>query len=185
MALALVSPDPSKNLLRFADQIAAHSGGPVLDAPCGSGRNAIALAARGCTVVGIDINRKRLLETERLRASYIAHRTCPVTIGPILTICADLNPASWLFPPGSFAAIVCIHFPVTDLIPCFISSLRSTGHIYIETFGGHGENFRQLPKAGQVKELLSKHVEFKFYKERKVGPRAFNAVAVVLFAQKR
>jgi hypothetical protein len=37
---------PSKTLLRFADQIAAFGKGPVLDAPCGYGRNAIALASK-------------------------------------------------------------------------------------------------------------------------------------------
>jgi hypothetical protein len=42
---------------------------------------------------------------------------------------------------------------MTELVPCFISSLQPRGYIYIETFGGHGENFRQLPKAGQMNEL--------------------------------
>jgi hypothetical protein len=67
----------------------------------------------------------------------------------------------------------------------YISSLQEGGHIYVETFGGHGENFRVLPKAGQLRKLLSRDVRFKYYKERKVGPIGFNSVAVTLFAQKR
>ena len=72
-----------------------------------------------------------------------------------------------------------------DLIPSFISSLREGGYLYIETFGGQGQNFRELPKAGQLRELLSKHVELKYYKERKVGPAEVDSVAVTLFAQRR
>jgi SAM-dependent methyltransferase len=177
---------PSKNLLRFADQIASLGNGPVLDAACGSGRNALALAVRGCTVVAVDNDRKRLLALEQINRSYLAEHASPhVYIGHIFTVCADLKPEIWPFTPSSFSAIVCIHFPVTSLVPCFISSLQPKGYIYIETFGGHGENFRQLPKAGQLRELLSTHVEFKYYKERKVGPMALDAVSVTLCAQKR
>ena len=32
---------------------------------------------------------------------------------------------------------------------------------------------------------LSAHVEFKYYKERKVGPMAFDSVSAILFGQKR
>jgi len=72
-----------------------------------------------------------------------------------------------------------------DLIPTFISSLQEGGYLYVETFGGQGENFRELPKAKQLRELLSTHVEFRYYKERKVGPAEFDSVAVTLLAQRR
>jgi SAM-dependent methyltransferase len=176
MGTAYLPTSPSKNLLRFADEISLGKG-PVLDAPSGSGRNAFALAARGCTVLAVDNDRSRLIEIEQIKAS------CPA--GQIFTVCADLEPDLWPFMSASFSAIVCIHFPVTNLVPCFISSLQRNGYIYIETFGGHGENFRQLPKAGQLKGLLSTHVQFKYYKERKAGPIAFDAVSVILFAQKQ
>jgi hypothetical protein len=46
--------------------------------------------------------------------------------------------------------------------------------------------FGNYQKAVQLKELLSKnHLEFKYYKERKIGPKAFAAGAVILFAQRR
>jgi hypothetical protein len=72
-----------------------------------------------------------------------------------------------------------------DLISMFIWSLREGGYLYVETFGGQGQNLRELPKAGQLRELLSEHVEFKYYKERKVGPAQVDSVAVTLFAQRR
>jgi hypothetical protein len=116
----------------------------------------------------------------------MAERAIPgVDAGRIFTVCADLKPESWPFVQSSFAAIVCVHFPVIKLVPCFIFSLQPGGHMYVETFGGHGGNFLQLPKAGQLKSLLSSHVEFKYYKERKARPTTFDAVSVILFAQKR
>lgn len=72
-----------------------------------------------------------------------------------------------------------------DLIPSFISSLRTSGHLYVETFGGQGQNFRELPRAGQLRELLSRYVEFRYYKEQKVGPPEVDSVSVILLAKRR
>jgi SAM-dependent methyltransferase len=177
---------PSKTLLKFAVEIVSLGKGPVLDAPCGCGRNAVALAARGCTVVAVDNDQKRLAILERTKRAYIAESASPnVPTGKIFTVCADLNAKTWPFAPSSFSAVVCIHFAMASLIASFISSLQVGGYIYVETFGGHGENFRVLPKAGQLRNLLSGDVEFKYYKERKVGSAEFDSVSVTLFAQKR
>jgi SAM-dependent methyltransferase len=177
---------PSKTLVKLADQIASSGKGPVVDAPCGYGRNAVALAARGCTVVAVDNDRKRLVSLEQVKAAYIAERASTgVSTGQIFTVCANLTAKGWPVAPSSVSAIICIHFAMIDLVPRFISSLQVGGHIYIETFGGHGQNFRELPKAGQLRDLLSRHVEFIHYKERKVGPTEFDSVSVTLFAQRR
>jgi SAM-dependent methyltransferase len=176
---------PSKTLVKFADQIASFGKGPVVDAPCGYGRNAVALAARGCTVVAIDRDRKRLVALEQSKAAYIAESvSAGISIGQIFGVCADLTAKAWPVAPSSVSAIICIHFAMIDLVPRFISSLQVGGYIYVETFGGHGQNFRELPKAGQLRDLLSKHVEFLYYKERKVGPPKFDSVSVTLFAQR-
>jgi len=125
---------------------------------------------------------------EQVKTAYIAERASPgVRIGKIFTVCADLKAERWPFAPSSFSAIVCIHFAMIDLVPCLLSSLFTARgrHVYVETFGGQGENFRVLPKAGQLRDLFSRHVEFKYYKERQVGPTEFNSVSVTLFAQKQ
>ena len=103
----------------------------------------------------------------------------------IVSVCADLTAKGWPFAPSSLSAIICVHFAMVDLIPIFISSLQEGGYLYIETFGGQGQNFRELPKAKQLRELLSPQVEFKYYKERKVGPSEVDSVVVTLFAQRR
>ena len=185
-AKAHLPVSPSRTLIRFADQIASFDRGPVVDAPCGHGRNAFALAARGCTVIAIDNDRKRLAALEQVKAAYLA-KSPPVGIsmGGIFTVCADLTAEGWPVAPSTAAAIICVHFAMVDLIPTFLSSLQDGGYLYIETFGGQGQNFRELPKANQLGELLSKQVEFRYYKERKVGPADVDSVVVTLFAQRR
>jgi hypothetical protein len=76
-------------------------------------------------------------------------------------------------------------FSNVGLFGVFRSSLVAGGYLYIETFGGHGKNYLDLPKAGQLQGLLSKDFHLPFYRERKVGPADYDAVAVKLFAQKR
>lgn len=177
---------PSKTLVKFAVRIASTGNGLVVDAPCGSGRNAVALAARGCTVVAIDRDRKRLGILEQSKVKYIAESaSATVSSGQVHVVCADLRADAWPIAPSSVSAIICIHFSMIDLVPSFISSLQDGGYIYIETFGGHGENFRELPKAGQLRDLFSKHVKLIYYKERRVGPRVFDTVSVTLFARRQ
>ena len=123
---------------------------------------------------------------EQVKAAYTAERaSAGANTGQIFTVCPDLTTEGWPVAPSSVSAIICIHFAMIDLVPSFISSLQMGGHIYVETFGGQGQNFRELPKAGQLRELLSKHMEFRYYKERKVGPTEVDNVSVTLFAQKR
>lgn len=177
---------PSKTLVKFADRIASFGKGPVVDAPCGYGRNAVALAAQGCMVIAIDHDRKRLAALEQMKAAYIAeHTSTDVSRGQIFTVCAELTAEGWPVAPSSVSAIICVHFVMIDLIPSFISSLQMGGYLYVETFGGQGQNFRELPKAGQLRELLSGHMEFRYYKEQKVGPTEFNSVSVILVAERR
>jgi hypothetical protein len=57
------------------------------------------------------------------------------------------------------------------------------GHLFIETFGGHGENYLELPKADEIRQAL-KGYELIFYNERSVGPTSQNAVVVKALAQK-
>jgi SAM-dependent methyltransferase len=182
---APISIFPSKTLLRFADQITALDGGPIVDAPCGYGRNAVALAARGRAVIAIDKDRERLSALNQVKETYVRMQTnSGVGFGKIVTVCADLS-AGWPLAPGSISTLICVHFTMAQLIPTFLSALKERGYLYIETFGGHGQNYRDLPKTNEFKELLSRQMELKYYKERKVGPVEIDSVAVTLLAQRR
>jgi predicted RNA methylase len=113
---------PSKTLLKFANRIAILGTGPVLDAPCGYGRNAVALASLGCSVIAIDNNPKRLRALEQSKASYIARESR--RSGQIATICADLRSDRWIFAPSSFSAIICVHFEMIDIHALFYRCKR-------------------------------------------------------------
>src|SRR5579872_7380066 len=64
-------PGPQKNFVDAADRIT----GTVLDAGCGTGENALFLAARGCTVTGIDF----LEEPIRRARKKAEERNIPAT----------------------------------------------------------------------------------------------------------
>lgn len=167
--------EPSAGLMKFADCLA---GKLVLDAPCGFGRNSFALAGMGCTVVAVDRDMKRLgvLEKESARREF-ANRISPV--------CANLGTDSWCFPPASFDAAICVHFDFRPILGPLLATIRAGGHVYIESFGGHGRNYLALPTADELRRTLTRGFHIKLYTERKVGPNTIDAVAVTTFAQKR
>lgn len=179
---------PSTTLLKFVDEIASSAAtGPILDAPCGYGRNSVALATRGCTVIGVDNDLSRLRILQTTKDKYISGTAAGrVQAGQIELLCADLSGLDRLpFKASSLSAVVCVHFPVVELVDQFIAALRTGGHLYFETFGGHGGNYLDLPKKGQLRSMLQPRADLRFYQERTVGPADANAVSVKLFGQKK
>ena len=172
---------PSKELLRCADKLSRTSRLPVLDAGCGLGRNSMALALQGFSVVCADSDVASLLSLRH----WLDHERLPSGSGHLYPVCADLSALGWPFATNQFSAIVCVHFFKVELLSFFHASLHDGGHLYIETFGGHGGNYLDLPKAGQLRTELSPSFDFRFYHERAVGPADHGAVAVRLLAQKR
>jgi SAM-dependent methyltransferase len=168
---------PSKTLLRFLDQIASSYGAPILDAPCGFGRNALPLAEKGFNVIAVD---KDFVCLKSLQKS-ISDKTH--TGGEVFPLCADLTKGRLPFGPGSFSAILCIHYPIQKILADFDDQLMDGGHLFIETFGGHGGNYLELPKANEIRKAL-KGYKLHFYNERSVGPTSYNSVVVKALAQK-
>ena len=175
---------PSTTLMKFLVRITSSYGAPILDAPCGFGRNALALAARGYHVVAVDrdIDRLRSLENS---AADILHSDRPSNAcGRISSVCADLSTNRLPFAKSSFSAVICVHYPVQTIISDLDAAVQKGGHFYIETFGGQGQNYLELPKAGEIRDALAGY-DFHFYKERQVGPRSQNSVAVRALGRKR
>jgi SAM-dependent methyltransferase len=177
---------PSKTLMSFADELSQLQEWPVLDAGCGVGRNAVAVALSGLSVVCVDRDIDRLRFLSATAPRYIASiKPTQPAVGQLYPICADLDQLKWPFSISRFSAIVCVHFLRVELLDCFWSSLIAGGYLFIETFGGHGGNYVDLPKTGQLQDQLSRRFDIPFYRERKVGPAGFGAVSVKLLARKR
>jgi hypothetical protein len=64
---------------------------------------------------------------------------------------------------------VCVHYFDAALFPSIHYSLAVNGHFYIETVGGQGQNYLELPLAGELHELLLPRFRFELYEERSVG----------------
>jgi SAM-dependent methyltransferase len=173
-------------MMNFADELTQKSKWPALDAGCGFGRNAVALALRGLSVVCVDPDAERLRKLGRIAPDCINALKRPgFAVGQLHPICVRLDSLRWPFPENCFSAIICVHFIKIELFDLFRSSLVSGGHLFIETFGGHGRNYLDLPKAGQLRDLLSEHFHLPFYRERPVGPSGYGAVSAKLLAQKK
>jgi SAM-dependent methyltransferase len=166
---------PTRLLLRVGQAFSREF--PVLDCGCGVGRNAIALAQLGLTAVCVDRDEQRL-------SNLVGTSPTDWARGALVPICADLALPTWPFGISCFSAIVCVHYLDVALFPSFHSSLVPGGHLYIETVGGQGQNYLELPVAGELHERLSSSFILEVYQERPVGPAASNRRAVKLLARK-
>jgi SAM-dependent methyltransferase len=171
-------PEPSPLVTKIAPKIVAESGDlPVLDVACGDGRNAFVFAQLGCKVVCVDRDLTRLdAFIKRLRHDSFIDIADRLRFHPLDLV---LNP--WPFGRAEFGAIINIHFFLPALLHHFEISLRPRGYLLIETAPGCGGNFRDLPKAGYVRQILGKGFDIEYYREGRAGP----AVSVKAVARKR
>jgi hypothetical protein len=117
---------------------------------------------------------------ERLRQSRAARKA-----GLIIPIQADLVLDPWPFDRSTLGAILDVHYLRSSLFRDFARSLRPRGHLLLETFEGHGGNYLELPKSGELRSVLCRAFDFEFYRETKVGPRGADSVSVQLLAVRR
>jgi SAM-dependent methyltransferase len=122
--------DASPHVLAHLAQLhdgAAH--GPVVDLACGRGRNALAIAAHGIPVLGVDRNAELLAE---LCAAARARRL------PVRALRADLETAP--SPPlaaGRCGALVVCRYLHRPLAPALEALLAPGGWLLYETFTIH------------------------------------------------
>lgn len=92
----------------------------------------------------------------------------------------------WPFGKASLGGIIAIHFGVAPAFTeGFADSVTPGGCLLIETVGGQGGNYLELPGAGQLRSALCAAFDFEFYQERKVGPSGSDAVSVRLMARRK
>jgi SAM-dependent methyltransferase len=166
---------PSRTLLRVARRFSREF--PILDAGCGFGRNSVALAELGFTVICADHDLYRLDALMKLASTDKLE-------GALFPVRIELGPATWPFAPACFSAVVFVHYLDILLFPSVHHSLAPGGSLYLETVGGQGGNYLELPHAGEIQTMLSPLFRLDSYEERPVGPAVANKCVVKLLARK-
>lgn len=149
----------------------------ALDVACGHGRHSLLLAAMGFDVIAIDRDESAL---HGIRNRHSGLDRLPGQIHPVA---ADL---SFGIPMQEkcVGVIIAVDFPMIDLVPVFQRLLMPGGYVIVETFGLHGGNWMQLPKAGQLKKQLQFGFDVLNYRERQCARPQIDAVSVQAFARR-
>jgi tellurite methyltransferase len=176
---------PSPTLLRLIPQFPRLEKSVTLDVACGYGRNAILMAAHGSAVVCVDRDLARLRQIDDTKAARLNNAPTSITPGHLTTVCADLSEMSWPFAANTFDVIIVVHFVAIRLIPCLLRSLKQDGHIYIETFGGQGENYLTLPHPGELKQALISDSVIIYYREKPASRAHKDVVTVKMLARNK
>jgi len=137
----------------------------ALDLGCGSGREAVYLAAQGWQVMAID----RLPEALQ-RGRDLQHRYAPDS-PPIQWVCADLERSDWQ-PDGKFDCALLFYFYARELIPRACAWLNRGGALIVEAFTAtHRAHFgkpasdKRVAYAGELPRLLPDGMRVVAYSE--------------------
>lgn len=177
--LKILSPSPF--VRRFANTLVRSArGNPIVDVACGGARNGILLAHLGANVIGVDID----LKSARLSQSRFVGTALEGSSHRVKLLQCDVVREPWPFKPESVGGILNVHFLHMPLLSCFSGSLIPGGCLLLETVGGQGGNYLQLPHAGMLRLALRGSLSVLIYQERCVGPPEAGAVTVKLLAVK-
>jgi len=174
-----VNSMPSDFLSKFAEEVALNANGPIVDIACGYGRNASLISSFGPPVLCVDNDKAALAFIDGLDINQVRENKL------LPTLELDLANSPWPFKEGSCGAIINIHFLTAKLLDNMLNSLKIGGYLLIETIGGNGLNYRELLPQGYIKGKLAESFDFRFYKEKKVGPSESDASSVKLLALRR
>ena len=131
--------EPSPHLLAELPRLReAAALGPVLDLACGRGRNALAVAAAGIAIFGIDRDSEALTQ---LRAEARARRAI---VSPLR---ADLESGTGIpVRPGCCGGILVFRFLFRPLAPAIQAALAPGGLLLYETFTIHQRSLGHGPR---------------------------------------
>ena len=137
----------------------------ALDLGCGSGREAVYLAAQGWQVVAVDRLPEALERGRDLQRRYASDSP------PIQWVCADLERSDWQ-PDGAFDGILLFYFCARGLIRRACAWLKPGGALLVEAFTEtHRAHFgkpaadRRVAYAGELPRLLPDGMRVVAYSE--------------------
>ena len=152
----------------------------ILDVASGYGRHAFHLARLGASVTCLDNNAKALAAIDA-RVAGDGGGALPRLLSTQLI---DLERDVWPYAAESAGGIVCVHYLRPRLLRLVAETLKLRGVLLLETIGGQGRNYLDLPPADAVRQALTGWFTFDSFQERRVGPAHANAVAVKAFGRK-
>lgn len=130
---------------------------PVLDLPCGFGRHSIFLAKRGYKVVCADHDHG-VFDDRWHQGNQ--------SLLPVILDGRTMLP----FPENKFSLVLVVHYFTDDLFLRLRSLVNKSGYIILESYGGQGGNWKELPMPKQVHDQLKGQFKFLVYRETRVGP---------------
>lgn len=163
--------------------------GPALDLACGTGRNALFLAARGQRVTAVDFSgvalevlevraRRLHVPVRRSKGFHDVHGTHRQGLE---LLHADLERAH--LPAQAYDLIVCVQFLQRSLFPQMVRALRPNGVLLFETFTraqlefpGGPRNAAFLLEIGELRDAFPGLCVL-FYRELRAGQGIASLVA--------
>lgn len=171
----------TKLFSRVLNSLDIGNGGLVADYGCGYGRHSLQLAINSINVVAIDSEWSRLSYIQDNKSAYLRSLNLDNTPGSITLVQSDIVKYKIPVQDEHLAGAVCIHFPDYEILKRIIPSIKPGGFLLFETFDGHGHNYKQLPAAGHLKNILEENFTLNYYKERLVSPTELQRVTVRMF----
>jgi SAM-dependent methyltransferase len=153
--------------------------GPILDAPCGYGRHALSLQELGCRITCADIDDKALEQLACFNKIFAEAGQKHLELFKV-----DLVNGDWPFEEAQFSGALNVHFYERKLLSNIAYSLISDGLLYVETIANKKGNFVQLPKAGEIQNILADTFEFLYLKESHAGPTDSGKVTIRMLARR-
>ena len=145
--------------------------GFALDLACGFGRHTIVLNTKGYTVISGDLSIGRLQAIKyETKYSYC--------------LCLDAT-RNLPFQDRSFYLVVIIHFVDEYLLSNIQRIIEPKGFLIYEAYGGQGNNWKSLPRIGEVDRELSENFDILIKRQRVVGPKDEPRVSLKVLAQRK
>ena len=165
------SNEPSPFVLSCIKSRHIKNYGNALDLACGYGRHTYLLNTHGYSVISGDIS----IDGLRVIKQETPQEAC----------CINLDATKNLpFKDNTFDLVLAVHYVDDGLLTRMASLIKLDGYLIYETYGGQGENWRTLPKKGEVADVLSSQFTILKLRESFVGPKLNQHVSVKVFARK-
>ena len=137
---------PSAFITQHSEFIAAHLHGPIADVACGSGRNLLPF-----------LDGKQSIDCYDIRTDCLDPHITAAAGGRLTHHPTDLL-GGFHLPRGKYGLVLLVHFYAPSVLGEVVQALKPGGFLLIETIDDRGGNHHQLPRMGEVFEILAPSV---------------------------